>query len=183
MTAQVGCSALAVFSTSRPVLPPIFRSLTTTSKKPSWSSRWRRCRSGASSTSWPASATAWARPRRSESWSSAISIRPMLSPHPSPPATGSVTRMVVRHRRGARRDDRACSMPPTNSGWRSPASAGSAPTSCSPAAPSSRPCCRCGRASGCAWPTGALREGHPGDADGRGRRLPQPKRRSGYWRR
>jgi hypothetical protein len=35
MIADEGCSVFAVFSTSRPVLPPIFRSLTTTSKKPS----------------------------------------------------------------------------------------------------------------------------------------------------
>src|SRR5215204_2229979 len=77
MIADEGCSVLAVFNTSRPVLPPIFRSLTTTSKKPSWSFSMAALPLGASSTSWPASDTACARPRRRESWSSAIRIRPM----------------------------------------------------------------------------------------------------------
>ncbi len=50
---MTGCSVLAVFSTSRPVLPPIFRSLTTTSKKPSCSFSMAALPFGASSTSWP----------------------------------------------------------------------------------------------------------------------------------
>ena len=43
----------------------------------------------------------------------------------------------------------------TRSAWPSRASAASAPTWCSPAAPSSRRCSGCGRASACAWPTAA----------------------------
>src|SRR5262245_55065724 len=77
MIADEGCRVFAVFSTSRPVLPPIFRSLTTTSKKPSCSFSMAAFPFGASSTSWPCSDTACARPRRRESWSSAIRIRPI----------------------------------------------------------------------------------------------------------
>ena len=77
MTAHVGCSVLVVLSTSSPVLPPIFRSLTTTSKKPSCSFSIAALPFGASSTSCPASAIACASPRRRESWSSAIRMRPI----------------------------------------------------------------------------------------------------------
>src|SRR5688500_4514283 len=79
-TAHDGCSVLAVFSTSSPVLPPIFWSLITTSKKPSCSFSMAALPLGASSTSWPASAIACASPRRRESWSSAIRMRPMFLP-------------------------------------------------------------------------------------------------------
>ncbi len=67
ITAVVGCSVFAVRSTSMPSLPPIFRSLRTTSKGPSWSRSMAAVPFGASSTSWPASVSARAMPRRSES--------------------------------------------------------------------------------------------------------------------
>ena len=52
----------------------------------------------------------------------------------------------------ARGDGPASWRRPMRNGWRSPASARIAPTSCLPAAPSSRRCCRLGRASGCGLP-------------------------------
>ena len=61
--------------------------------------------------------------------------------------------------RGAHASPAACSTPATRSAWRSPASARSAPISCLPDAPSWRPCCRCGRASACVWPTADCAKG------------------------
>src|SRR5262245_48209510 len=96
MTAVVGCNCLAVFNTSSPVLPPIFRSLTTTSKKLSCSFSMAALPFGASSTSCPASATACASPRRSESWSSAMRIRPIVFPL-GPAAAGLPTLRLQLH--------------------------------------------------------------------------------------
>src|SRR5262249_61987250 len=44
-------------------------------------------------------------------------------------------------------------MPAIRSAWPSPASARNAPIWCLRAVPSWKPCCRCGRASACAWRT------------------------------
>ena len=71
---------------------------------------------------------------------------------------------------------------PTRSGWRSPASARSAPTSCWPAAPSSRRCCRPGRAERLRVADRGLREGILATLmaeDG----VYRSERRGGYWRR
>jgi len=80
MTAADGCSAFVDRRTSRPSLPPIFRSLSTTSNDPSCRHSMAMLPFGASSTSCPASMRARASARRSASWSSAISILPMHTP-------------------------------------------------------------------------------------------------------
>ncbi len=67
MTEVDGWSAFAVRRTSRPSLPPIFRSLSTTSKYASCSRAIAALPFGASSVSWPASVRARASPRRSAS--------------------------------------------------------------------------------------------------------------------
>src|SRR4029078_13099112 len=77
MSALVGCSAVAVRSTSMPSLPPILRSLRTTSYCPSWSFSIATLPLGASSTSWRASGRGRTIPTLSESLSSSTRNRPI----------------------------------------------------------------------------------------------------------